>query len=416
MSDGTGIEWTDATWNVVNGCSVFSPGCAHCYAMKLAGTRLKHHRSRAGLTIETKAGPVWNGTTYFDEAVLLDPLHWTRPRKIFPCAHGDLFHESVTLEVIDKVVVVMLLADWHVFQVLTKRSARMRAYFTDDDLLHRLSDVAGCMLDGEWIWHAGKRFRDRIEALITACIGETTDDDGNIVYVASPLPAAHIQLGVSVEDQTRADERIPDLLATPAAVRFLSCEPLLGPIDLTSIRAPREPDEPEDSLEIDWRFDCLEVGDYYWFDGQDGQYGDSGDGPYREHRIDWVIAGGENGPRPMHPDWAKALRDQCAAATLHGDPAPVPFLFKQWGRWAPVWEIPDTDIYYRPAPVRHPEAIRQCKVDTCVLQADGTRFDGRAMFGFGAYAQGKGAMMMMAIGKHRAGRLLDGVLHDGMPA
>src|SRR3954464_7684352 len=107
MADGTHIEWTDATWNIVNGCSVLSPGCTNCYAMKLAGTRLKHHPSRAGLTIDTKAGPVWNGEVKFNAEWLLQPLRWRRPRKIFVCAHGDLFHEKVTDAQLDQVFAVM---------------------------------------------------------------------------------------------------------------------------------------------------------------------------------------------------------------------------------------------------------------------------------------------------------------------
>src|SRR6185437_9874546 len=99
-----------------------------CYAMKLAGTRLQHHSSRAGLTIDTSNGPVWNGQVRFNEQWLNQPLEWKRPRRIFVCAHGDLFHESVPNEWIDKVFAVMALAPWHTFQVLTKRPERMKAY------------------------------------------------------------------------------------------------------------------------------------------------------------------------------------------------------------------------------------------------------------------------------------------------
>ncbi len=127
MSDNSKIEWTDATWNPVTGCSVLSPGCANCYAMGLAGTRLAQHPSRAGLTTASKAGPVWNGQVRFNEAWLTQPLTWKRPRMIFVCAHGDLFHENVPDEWIDRVFAVMALARHHTFQVLTKRAARMRA-------------------------------------------------------------------------------------------------------------------------------------------------------------------------------------------------------------------------------------------------------------------------------------------------
>ena len=104
MADRTKIEWTDATWNPIVGCSVLSPGCTNCYAMRLAGTRLKHIASRAGLTVESKAGPVWTGETRFDEQALTHPLRWRRPRKIFVCAHSDLFHpETPDAWIVDRV-------------------------------------------------------------------------------------------------------------------------------------------------------------------------------------------------------------------------------------------------------------------------------------------------------------------------
>lgn len=104
MSDGTKIEWTDATWNPITGCSVVSPGCTNCYAMKLAGTRMKNHPTRVGLTTDSKAGPVWNGQVRLNETALAQPLRWKRPRRIFVCAHGGLFHENVPDEWIDRVM------------------------------------------------------------------------------------------------------------------------------------------------------------------------------------------------------------------------------------------------------------------------------------------------------------------------
>jgi protein gp37 len=130
MADSTKIEWTDATWNPITGCSVVSPGCTNCYAMRLAGTRLAHHESRAGLTRDTKAGPVWTGEVRFNEQWIDQPLRWRKPRLIFVCAHGDLFAEGVPDEWIDRVFAVMALAPQHTFQVLTKRSARMREYMS----------------------------------------------------------------------------------------------------------------------------------------------------------------------------------------------------------------------------------------------------------------------------------------------
>jgi protein gp37 len=300
MAETSKIEWTEATWNVITGCSVVSPGCTNCYAMRLAGTRLQHHPSRAGLTRDSKAGPVWTGETRLNEEWLDQPLNWRRPRRIFVCAHGDLFHESVPDEWIDRVFAVMALAGQHTFQVLTKRAARMRAYVAADRM-GRIEHFAKRMMR--------ERSGDPSKPVLT---GKT---------LAGTWPWSHVHLGVSAEDQKRADERIPDLLATPAAVRFVSAEPLLGPLDLTDVdyvpyldsfrTRPREnPDDPN------WpalRYDVLR-----------GHM--KGPDDIGLPKLDWVIAGGESGPgaRPMHPDWIRSLRDQCTAAG-------VPFFFKQWG-------------------------------------------------------------------------------------
>lgn len=353
MADNTKIEWTDATWNPVNGCSLASPGCTNCYAMKQA------HRvpQRRGLTQHTSGGMVWTGETRFDEAKLTQPLHWKRPRRIFVCAHGDLFHESVPDEWIDRVFAVMALCPQHTFQVLTKRSARMRDYCDRKTSANGAGAIADAM----------------------AAMGGSAGQQLALMELQaekSCLP--NVWLGVSVEDQARADQRIPDLLDTPAAVRWLSCEPLLGPVDLTAIQAPRY--TPEDAA-MDWRFSCLDTGDYYWY--RSGDYIDGGDGPWREHAIDWVVAGGESGPgaRPMHPDWPRALRDQCAAAN-------VPFFFKQWGNWAP----------------------RDMFDDVTGLAASSMLPDGTQCVHANPVSTS-----LVRIGKRTAGRLLDGIEHNGFP-
>src|SRR5258708_3498824 len=159
MADNSKIEWTDATWNPVTGCSIVSPGCINCYAMRLAGTRLRNIPSRKGLTTMSKNGPMWNGDVRFNEGWLDQPLRWKRPRRIFVCAHGDLFAEGVPDEWIDKVFAVMALSPQHTFQVLTKRAKRMRDYFAGDALtrvwneavsidckLHVASDMVGSFL------------------------------------------------------------------------------------------------------------------------------------------------------------------------------------------------------------------------------------------------------------------------------
>lgn len=266
MSDKTHIEWTDATWNVITGCSVVSAGCKHCYAMRLAGTRLAHHPSRMGLTFDTPVGPVWNGHVRFNENWLDQPLRWKRPRRIFVCAHGDLFHEGVTEEWLDAVFQVMATAQRHTFQILTKRADRMQAYLRSRSF-HPLSEAVWTMTasespDGEW----------------------TPATRGGGV-----LP--NVWIGVSAEHQGAADARIAALLATPAAVRGVSLEPLLGPISLAQACSAQPDGQPRD--------------------------------------LDWVIVGGESGvgARPMHPTWVRHLRDECAAAQ-------IPFFFKQWGSWA----------------------------------------------------------------------------------
>lgn len=370
MADRSAIEWCHATINAISGCSLESPGCTNCYAMRAGGQNRPHHPS-TGLTQPTKAGHVWTGAVRLNEEWLRRPLTWAKPRRIFWNAHGDPFHPSVPFEWVDRELAVAALTPQHRHILLTKRSSRMRRYFENPHLPERILDAARYLkaLPASWQW---------------------------------PLP--NLWLGVSVEDQPRADERIPDLLATPAAVRFLSCEPLLGPVDLLKFTDPTGAccgGEPENHCagcpsDAPWR---------YSIPSSDGQWA-------FDPTIDWVIVGGESGAgaRPMHPAWSRALRDQCADAG-------IPFLMKQWGDWAPVSEMDDALIegIYEPAPERDPEASRRCKVEQCVLHDDGTRFDGRAMYEMGAFLAGTGAMTMFKVGKKRAGRLLYGVLHDAYP-
>lgn len=214
MGDKTKIEWTDASWNPVVGCSIVSPGCTNCYAMGqaariercAAGAGQATHY--AGLTQPSKAGPVWTGKLALaPDHILTAPLRWKKPRRVFVNSMSDLFHEDVPDEWIDRVFAVMALAPRHTFQVLTKRAKRMRIYL-DQRTDNRAEEIGVAM----------------------RAIAGTSDEPG---LIELPLPS--VWLGVSAEDQKRADERIPDLLATPAAVRFVSAEPLLGPIDLTQL-------------------------------------------------------------------------------------------------------------------------------------------------------------------------------------
>ncbi|WP_380873646.1 hypothetical protein ACFB49_42900 [Sphingomonas sp. DBB INV C78] len=316
MADHTKIEWTDATWNPVTGCSVVSPGCTNCYAMKLAGTRMKHHPSRQGLTIDTKAGPVWNGQVRLNREWLSQPIDWKRPRRIFVCAHGDLFHENVPTDWIDEVFAVMAIARHHTFQVLTKRPDRARDYLDDPFRLDNILD--------HWITHTGA----------------PREPD------AWPLPNVH--LGTSIENRAALMDRAGELRQANAAKRFFSCEPLLGDLG------------------------------HVILDG-----------------IDWVIVGGESGrgARPMHPDWARSLRDQCASAG-------VPYFFKQWGNWRAVYDRDVEDPDWR----RCGDVMQRTPRGQWLNLAGGQGFHGERV------------VRIEPVHKKIAGRLLDGVEHNGAPA
>ena len=338
MADGTKIEWTDATWNPVTGCSVVSPGCTNCYAMTLAGTRLRHIASRAGLTRDSKAGPVWTGEVRLNEEWLTQPLRWRAPRMVFVCAHGDLFHESVPDEWIDRVFAVMALAPQHVFQVLTKRARRMREYLSGD----RDRRVARACVD---LWTDGA-VRPTADWPVESIGDIDMPDDLKM----RRWPLSHVWMGVSVEDQARANERVPDLLATPAAVRFVSAEPLLGPVDFARVgnidtvksampdalrRVQKDRPLRGDGSISGCQIDSIESphSSILFFQTPDHMGGFIVTSPREWPRLDWIIVGGESGPgaRPMHPEWARSIRDQCKDAG-------VPFFFKNGASGAHVLE------------------------------------------------------------------------------
>jgi protein gp37 len=305
MSTTTGIEWTDATWNPVVGCERVSPGCAHCYAKQLHDQRHKAHL--AGHQMAKQYHVPFENVQLKPER-LTAPLGWRTPRRVFVNSVSDLFHDDVSAEYIDKVFAVMALTPWHTYQVLTKRPKRMQEYMLErwvpdhiavaDDRRKRVLHAA------EWLVHdhgvAASRFNQP----------RWWTQEGGLVSHAQPWPLPNVWLGVSVENQRFADERIPILLCTPASVRFLSCEPLLGPVDLTQVNQ-------HVGRESRVTFDALDRHGLH-------QWTDTG--------IDWVIVGGESGPnaRLMHSTWARALRDQCTAAD-------VSFFFKQWGGRTPKW-------------------------------------------------------------------------------
>ncbi|WP_280357524.1 DUF5131 family protein [Nocardia otitidiscaviarum] len=251
----TGIEWTQATWNPVTGCDRVSPGCDHCYAQSMAA-RLKAMGSdkyqRDG--DPRTSGPGFGVTVH--PTALEIPLRWRSPRLVFVNSMSDLFHADIPEEFIARVFAVMLAGQRHTFQVLTKRPGRLRNLMRRTDFAQQVFELA---------------VRDH---------GMPSERAG------SWWPLPNVWLGVSAEDQRWAEIRIPTLIDTPAACRFVSCEPLLGAVDLRR-----------------------------WLPG-----------------LDWVIVGGESGPhaRVMRPEWARSLRDQCTG-TAHSPR----FFFKQWGGRTP---------------------------------------------------------------------------------
>jgi protein gp37 len=295
VGDKSGIEWTDATWNPTTGCDKVSPGCDHCYAMTLA-PRLKameiaNGRAETG-RYQTDGDPATSGPGFgfaMHSDALDQPIRWTRPRVIFVNSMSDLFHSDMTLDFLAKVWAVMSVTPQHTYQVLTKRPQIARSIFTRN-VAYGPSSVPFKFVVNYHRMQMGY-----------PVLPDSAREDGTYAW---PLP--NVWLGTSVEDQKRADLRIGPLLETPAAHRFLSMEPLLGPVDLSP-----------------WLWEGVQHRTDY--------------GTGVEHDIaprqdlEWVIVGGESGKgaRPMHPGWVRALRDQCAEAD-------VMFMHKQWGNWAPL--------------------------------------------------------------------------------
>ncbi len=274
MGDKTSIEWTatvhpdgsvtpGATWNPTRGCDPVSPGCAHCYAERVAARFSGPGKPYEGVVDEHGK---WNGVLKLVEEHLEDPLRWKKPRRIFVDSMSDLFHENVPDAYLDKVFAVMAIARQHTFQVLTKRADRMLAY-----MVSRSKSAQ--------FWKDAAR-----------TVGYALEFDG-ISLVSFPLP--NVWLGVSVENQAMYDKRIGPLLRTPAAVRFLSVEPMLGPVDL--------------------RMGGMSLPDY------------APHNPLPD--VDWIIVGGESGQgaRPFNLAWARSIIAQCAAAK-------VPVFMKQLGK------------------------------------------------------------------------------------
>jgi protein gp37 len=326
MSGATSIEWATDVWNPIRGCTRVSEGCRNCYAERVAARFSGPGLPYEGLAERGSKGPRWTGkVAWAGDETLMQPLHWRKPRRIFVNSMSDLFHESVPDEWVDRIFAVMALAPQHTFQVLTKRPERMREYCAGRGTADR-------------VWHITKLIADR--GLTPAL---NYHSGGKALFNPAPWPLRNVWLGVSVEDQATAHDRIPHLLAKPAAVRFISAEPLLGPVDLENVdfvpfldslrKIPRpDPDNPNWPRML---YDTLR-----------GHI--KGPDDIGLPKLDWVIVGGESGPgaRPMHPDWARSLRDQCAAAG-------VAFFMKQMsGNRKPLPPIPD-DLMIREFPHGH---------------------------------------------------------------
>lgn len=281
----TKIEWATHVWNPTTGCDQVSPGCDNCYALRMA----KRLKGMGSAKYQRDGDPRTSGPGFGinKHPTALDaPLRWRKPRRIFVNSMSDLFHAGVPDEFIADVWAVMGLSH-HTFQILTKRPARMRSLVS--------SATFRALVRERISRRCGTHQRNDL-AVCPVCRMNTTGNCGEETVERWPLP--NVLLGVSVEDQKRADLRIPALLDTPAAVRFLSCEPLLGSVDLTPW-----------SLMI------------------------RGDARDRRPAIDWVIIGGESGPgaRPLDTEWVRSLVGQCEHAAL------AAFVKQLGSAWATAW-------------------------------------------------------------------------------
>lgn len=294
----TSIEWTDETWNPFRGCTKISPGCKNCYAKTFA----ERFRGVPGHPFEQGFDP------RFVPERLDVPLRWKKPRRVFVNSMSDLFHESFSNAQIAAVFGVMAAASQHTFQVLTKRPERMRDWF--NWIREQAEELQGAVGERPPSGHAEP------SACVMLAIRFGTGEHELLRSVAKarwPLP--NVWLGVSAEDQATADKRIPLLLGTPAAIRFVSAEPLLGPVDFTRI------DFPGLNMPPTFRFDALAGG------------GGKTSTPWK---IDWVVTGGESGPgaRPCEVEWIRSIVRQCREAH-------VPVFVKQLGA-KPALEIEPT--------------------------------------------------------------------------
>ena len=337
MADKTRIAWADATINPAYGCSKISPACDHCYAAAQA-PRL------GALTEGTVKNGNWTGKFNLFPGRMKQARAWKRPRRIFIGSMTDIFHENVPDAFLDEVFGHMALAYWHTFLLLTKRPDRMHQYLSRRYMPGAIGDAV-------------------------VRIGEK---EGSPLYLPKPVipwPFPNVWLGCTVENQDMAEKRIPDLLACPAALHFISAEPLLGGLDLGKWLAP-----PFESGVMHMGMNEVVAGDPL---------------------LGWVIGGAESGrnARPWCPDWARSLRDQCKDAG-------VPFMWKQNGEWAP---------YDRATGII---PTKENGHSWGTIDVDGNFFPSTTAW---TGDNGETEFAMVRVGKERAGHLLDGVEHMEFP-
>lgn len=369
MGDRTGVSWTQtrhadgsitkgASWNPVSGCTKLTAECKHCYVER-DWHRLTHL-------------PAYEGREFTDVACheerLDQPLHWQRARRIFVCSTADLFHDDVPDEFLDRVFGVISLCPQHIFQVLTKRAGRMLAYLSAPGRREAIAKAAAefqAKNPLDWVRADGGVAPDR----------GGDPNEGSEWLPRWPLPNVHV--GVTAGTQESANERIPLLLETPAAVRWVSAEPLLGRLDVSRWTV-------KEFAALDDE-DTLDAPDGAVIDGMERV----GDRWIRRIGIDWLVCGGESGSRkkarPMHPQWALDLRDQCFQDG-------VAFFFKQQGEWIPGREATN-------------DQLNDPKVWGCWVNV----YDGKTHDGSDLLAFRDGDENMLYVGKHAAGDLLDGM-------
>lgn len=364
MGDRTGISWTQtinpdgtatpgATWNPVSGCTKLTAECKHCYVER-DWHRLTHLPAYAGRSFTNIA---------CHEERLDQPLRWQRPRRIFVCSTADLFHADVPDEFLDRVFGVMSLCPQHTFLVLTKRADRMQRYLAAPGrrlTIAAAADTFPARHPLDWV---------RADGLESEARGG--DPNENSEWLPRwPLPNVHV--GVTAGTQDSANERIGHLMLTPATKRWVSMEPLLEAVDLSCLPwpngYPRHPDDISDGFHA-LRHSTL--------------------------KLDGVVVGGESGPkaRPMHPEWARHLREHCRKAK-------TPFFFKQHGEWAAIDPL-DWDG----------------KAELLMLHTNGQAYrpDGKRLPEMLLDARDHNWACMARLGRHKTGDHLDGKEHKEMP-